>query len=1032
MTKSRLVVSFLFIIAFCNVFAGDIHGDNIDNIYSEFSSAPDSSRTKVWWFHGETETTHEGITADLEAFKEAGVGGVVYYDQVHGDAKGAFPVFSPEWWNALIFSASEAKRLGLSFEINLSNGFVAGGPWITKRLSMKRLCKREIMVDGGSRFDGVLPAPSNDEFWDIKVLAFPVPENVEWDDKVLVKERIISEKPLNLVYDFGKPYTARSFIYSENTKSKHPTAAMNYPGPPADKFYGDGYFEFPPIGSLEVSDDGVNYKPVREIPPLYNIHHKVKTISFPAATGRYFRLNLHDWNRADKQNYHPVELRSAILSSKAMTDFYEARAGFVSEYLGENITPNYCNDEIIKGSEIVDLTSRMKADGHLVWDVPKGGKWVIMRVAQTSTGGRVKHGRPGQMGLECDKLSQEAATVQWNNFAKVIINTLSIYGLKPYGVVMDSHEMGAQNWTHGYENEFERIQGYDVTPYIPALFGYIVDSKDKSEQVLFDHRKTIAKLVSERYFGALDTLAMNDGVMFTAQAMGNNQGMVTDNISIKGTIRRPQGEFWGKHAHGSYDVKEASSAAHIYGKRIASAEAYTDAKYSQPLSYLKSLADYAYSDHLNEFVVCASAYQPWTDKYPGNTANGREYCLNRNNTMWSLSKGFWDYQSRCAYMMRQGLPVVDLCVYLGSDVPVKLLSYRLPDIPEGYSWDVCTDDALMNVFNVADGKLCAPSGMTYNVLVIEKDAILTPDAKCRIKELIEAGIKVYDARKYGSYGLSKYLSDITLEPDVTIQSGNRPDNRVLFAHCRISDNDIYFLANHSDSIWSRCVSFRDSKGRKPEFWNPDNGMRYSIKSNGGEDEDVSFDISLKPFESGFVVLRHGSSPEPLISRTTGEKELVIPISDSWSVDFMLPSGRKTVKMNDLKSWTEQSDEDIKYHSGRAIYNGSFATPSVTDKSKRFYVRIRGLESVSKVYVNGHDAGYLWCSPWEVDVTEYLNHDTGNNIINIEVANQLTNRMIGDMKLPEDERVTYATTPIVKPDDELLPAGITGGVEIVVR
>ena len=175
MTKSRLVVSFLFIIAFCNVFAGDIHGDNIDNIYSEFSSAPDSSRTKVWWFHGETETTHEGITADLEAFKEAGVGGVVYYDQVHGDAKGAFPVFSPEWWNALIFSASEAKRLGLSFEINLSNGFVAGGPWITKRLSMKRLCKREIMVDGGSRFDGVLPAPSNDEFWDIKVFSLPVP-----------------------------------------------------------------------------------------------------------------------------------------------------------------------------------------------------------------------------------------------------------------------------------------------------------------------------------------------------------------------------------------------------------------------------------------------------------------------------------------------------------------------------------------------------------------------------------------------------------------------------------------------------------------------------------------------------------------------------------------------------------------------------------------------------------------------------------------------------------------------------------------
>ncbi|MBQ1580952.1 MAG: hypothetical protein II107_00595, partial [Prevotella sp.] len=36
--------------------------------------------------------THEGITADLEAFKQQGVGGVVYYDQVHGNGDGAFKV----------------------------------------------------------------------------------------------------------------------------------------------------------------------------------------------------------------------------------------------------------------------------------------------------------------------------------------------------------------------------------------------------------------------------------------------------------------------------------------------------------------------------------------------------------------------------------------------------------------------------------------------------------------------------------------------------------------------------------------------------------------------------------------------------------------------------------------------------------------------------------------------------------------------------------------------------------------------------
>lgn len=103
-----------------------------------FRDPDNTARTKVWWFHGETPTTRAGITADLEAFKAAGVGGVVYYDQVHGPAEGALEAFSPQWWEMLKFAALEAKRLGLSFEINLSNGYVAGGPWITPEMGMQR------------------------------------------------------------------------------------------------------------------------------------------------------------------------------------------------------------------------------------------------------------------------------------------------------------------------------------------------------------------------------------------------------------------------------------------------------------------------------------------------------------------------------------------------------------------------------------------------------------------------------------------------------------------------------------------------------------------------------------------------------------------------------------------------------------------------------------------------------------------------------------------------------------------------------
>ena len=58
--------------------------DTLSDAVFGFENVQDSARTKTWWFHGETETTKEGITADLEAFKRAGIGGVVYYDQTHG------------------------------------------------------------------------------------------------------------------------------------------------------------------------------------------------------------------------------------------------------------------------------------------------------------------------------------------------------------------------------------------------------------------------------------------------------------------------------------------------------------------------------------------------------------------------------------------------------------------------------------------------------------------------------------------------------------------------------------------------------------------------------------------------------------------------------------------------------------------------------------------------------------------------------------------------------------------------------------
>ena len=1037
----------------------------VDDVYAEFREVPDSTRTKVWWFHGETPTTRQGITADLEAFKQAGVGGVVYYDQVHGKALGADSVFSDAWWDALIFSASEAKRLGLSFEISLSNGYVAGGPWITKEMSMKRLCYSELKLSPGERYDDIFPAPATDEFWEVKTLAFPLPKALQWQEKVLISERRRFDKPSQLVYDFGEDFTARAITYNEYNGSKHPTLCMNWPGPPSDEFYGDGFVAYPPFGTLEASSDGVHYHTVCSLPTLYRLHYREKTISFPAVTARYFRLNLHDWDVPGK--HRALDLRKVTLSDKAMTETWQSRAGLQSEYIAANTTPVYGDDELIHSKDIIDVSACLQADGRFTWTAPDDGRhWMVLRVAQTSTKAKTKHGRPGQMGLECDKLMAEAAILQWNSFAQVIIDSLSALGLKPLGVAMDSHEVGSQNWTHHYPQEFEALHAYRVEDYLPVLLGFEVDSKEKSEEVLFHHRQTLAHLVNRRYFAVLDSMAAVAGVRLTAQAMGNAQHMICDNIAAKGSVRRPQGEFWAKHQHGCYDIKEASSAAHLYGKQIASAEAFTDAKYSQSLSYLKSLADYAFAFHLNELVVCASAYQPWLDKAPGNTANGREYCLNRNNSMWPLSNGFWDYQARCAYLMRQGRPVVDLCIYLGSDVPNKILSHRLPSIPEGYDWDVCTDDALLRLLSARDGRLQAAAGMSYSVLVVERLATLSAQAEAKLAQLKAAGVPVYDARVAGDFALQSFLDSIGLQPDVRFRSANLPENRLFFAHRCVEaagtmvsralafgsnarssatrsnaralasgsnarkDFDIYFFSNHSAEAFSQELVFRDSQGKVAEFWNPLDAQRYRLPSSENEDGNLQIHLNLAPDEAGFIVLRHPDTmPLASLYRSDNYSDSVIAINDDWQVDFLLAKDTLSLLMPELCDWTLLDDDRLKYHSGRAIYHRVFDFAKTTE-NRRVFLRLSGLHAAASLRINGQVAGAIWCSPWEIDVTDYLHE--GQNALEIQVVNQLSNRMIGDLYLPENERVTFATTPIVKPGDNLLPAGITDAVELIFR
>lgn len=1051
-------------------------------LYS-FNNMQDSTRTKVWWFHGETETTKEGITADLESFKRAGVGGVIYYDQSHGKAEKALDAFSPEWWQMLRFSAEEAKRLNLTFEIHLSNGYVAGGPWIGKENSMKRLTATETKIGGNRFFEGKLTEPVNsgEFFRDVAVLAFPAKsgtghtssmetsivtsnlEGVNIESVFDIKATSLTKIPFTkgdvfINLEFLNTFEARSISYQVQPKGKATTSATNVPGPASEKFVGTGYRTLPDLGQLEASIDGFHYEKVCDLKPIYRAHEswKQKTVSFPLIKAKYFRLRLHDWWENDEKN-KDLMIGSVRLNTSAKLDQWEEKAGLFAEYLEADKTPSYTSAESINAKNIIDLTNKLDAKGILRWEVPQGD-WIVMRFAYIPTGAKTKHGRKNLIGLECDKLSVKAAELQWENYVEKIMDSLAYTGSGHVsGVAMDSHEAGSQNWTDNFIDEFKTRRGYNPTPFLPAILGYVVNNVKESDGFLFDVRRTIADMISDNYYGTFERLSKKRGLTFTAQAIGNALCFVGDPIQAKGKISKPQGEFWAIHPDGNYDIKESSSASHLYGKQIASAEAYTDATYRTSMGDLKSLADYAYAFGINEFVICASAYQPWLDKLPGSTGGGRQYAINRNNTWWNFSQPFWDYQAKNAAIMRTGKPSIDFCAYLGENAPVKILTYRLPDIPGGYDFDAFTTDALIKRMEGKNGKIILPDGTGYNMMILPRNGEISLDALRKIASIVKNGGKVYGTKPLTSRsardsGKEKKYKEITdqlwgkkrvssgfhtygkgvvywgmslteatnmarMIPDVSMAMGNTKTNKIYFAHRKLADADFYFLHNHKEAVEENRFTFA-SIGKKVQLWNTVTGERFSIPTTSRDSKSVSVRLRLNAWESYFIVITDVEEEIPVMPEILPTDKMQL-ITGGWNVYFDKKlGGPGNIFMEHLQDWTTFENPQIKYYSGTAIYKKAI---EIDDSNDEIYLDIGNPNSTAKVVINGQEAGIVWCSPWQLNITKYLKK--GTNDIEIQVANSLMNRMIHDSNLPEVQRVTYAYPSIASPNDILVSSGL---------
>lgn len=251
-----------------------------------------------------------------------------------------------------------------------------------------------------------------------------------------------------------------------------------------------------------------------------------------------------------------------------------------------------------------------------------------------------------------------------------------------------------------------------------------------------------------------------------------------------------------------------------------------------------------------------------------------------------------------------------------------------------------------------------------------------------------------------------------------------------YIHRRAGDADIYFVANRATNFMSTECLFKVG-GKVPELWNAVTGERqfadaYSVAegTNGGI---TSVQLNFAPCGSWFVIFQ-----KPTTEHTKADTALkeVADLSIGWTVWFDPKWGPESAAVFDsLASWTEHSNPRIKFYSGTANYTKTFELPPRnTQHATRLFLDLGDVRELAEVKVNGKSCGVTWTPPFRVDITDAVK--PGANQLEIEVVNFWPNRIIGDAKLPKEQRLTKTNVRKLTSENQLMKSGLFGPVRIL--
>ncbi|MDR1602697.1 MAG: glycoside hydrolase family 2 [Tannerella sp.] len=1053
---------FLFLFFSCD-------NNRLSGLEESFKTPPDSIRTSVYWYWVNDHISKEGVVQDLQSMKQAGINrAFIGSNIVSGDYFGKVKVFSDEWWDVLHTALKTASELDIEIGLfNCPGWSQSGGPWVKPEQAMRYLASSELRVKGPAKISQQFVKPDT-FFQDVKVLAFPVAADygqnlLDAPGVKLVSSNLrilpLSPQPNQAKYVLSEDESALDILLPEaktvRSLSIYPAGNLNVTGDILVKD-GDGY------RSLKRFDaQRTNYSVQVGFDPYSPV-----AVSLGETEAREFRI-LFDRHGNDNSEIHKIVLTSTPVlerfAEKTLAKMTEGNLPPWDYYLWD-AQAELKTVRVAQAEQVVDISDHMSPEGLLEWDAPEGN-WIIMRTGMRLTGVKNSPASPEGTGLEVDKMSKAHVAAHFDGFIGKVLERIPAEDRTSFRVVVeDSYEMGSQNFTDGYLDDFKQRYGYDATPFLPVFQGHIVGSPDLSDRFLWDVRRLVADKVSYDYVGGLREISHRHGLTTWLENYGH-WGFPGEFLQYGGQSDEVGGEFWDGQSTDRYENRVAASCAHIYGKNKVSAESFTSGgpAFSRYPRNFKGHGDWSFTEGINNTLFHVYIEQPYEHDYPGIDAwFGNEF--NRKNTWFGQMDLFTLYVKRCNFMLQQGLSVADVAYFIGEDAP-KMTGIRHPELPEGFNYDYINAEVILRDLSVRDGRLVLPHGTSYRVLALPPLETMRPELLQKIERLIADGavvlgnppsrspsLKDYPeadrqvkelaqkiwgdlSEKKRSYGKGMILHDMTLNEVfdlLKVAPDCLTDNpAILYTHRTVNGKEIYFISNQSEESVTVKAQFR-VQGMQPELWDALTGEIRRLPAFEQTAETAVVPLKLEPVGSALIVFREKGRPSANdITANFPQLALVATVDSPWEVvfehDALKRGPSEPVTFTKLEDWTQSDDPRIRYYSGTAVYTTKVNIAELP-QDKTLYLNLGTLSAMAKVKVNGVYAGGAWTEPYRVNVTGQLR--SGENTVEVEVVNTWRNRLTGDQQLPEKDRLIQSQYSRWKADSPLQPSGLTGPVEIV--